>query len=868
MTNSDFKILIGDSDLKTLTLIQRILREEEFNAWTAVDPGEILRIIESGDFDLLIFDIKLYAQLKAQNFKIESHGELVLPIIILTTDEDFQLTIEAIKEGAVDFIEKPVKVKRLLVTIRNALLHSAKLKQLRLDQEALASLKELYERIINGIDYGIVVLDQHLRIESVNEHLWRKQRNNGLDFFGKHCYRYFYERSTICDYCRIKEVFLKGTPVKYNLVNKAVGGLNYYLEVEAFPLFDQKGEVNRVVQLIKDVTERVHLEKELLEKKEYLENLVFNAPVGIFTTDRLGFIKTANPAFAQLLGVKSPQDTLGINVLESEDFKKLKLDSEFRQVLYEGKNLDIEAAHCEAIWGRELICSIRCVPIRGVNAEITGLIATVADVTGKWKLEESYRNRITELSIFKAIGELLQDTTDLKDIFYIALIGITAGKGLGFNRAFLFRYDREENILLGDTAIGPADAIEAGRIWSELYEKDFSLYEILEDYKKNRDDRDVQVRKIVSGIRIPVRLEDSFIQDLLFQNNPKIVLKAHESGSVDQKQIADAIGCGTFAAAPFISRGKTEGIIVADNLITGKEITAEDLNRLSIIANQAGAGIEKSRLLQSLEEKVIALRQAYMDLKVNRDLLLRAERLSVVGEVAATVAHEIRNPLTSIGGFTRAVLRDLEKSEKSQTNKRFLTIILEEVKRLEKIVSEILGFARPVTPNYAYNDINDIIEQTFSMMSGEIDENRIVITLDYQKDLPKVWIDEDQFRQVLLNMFRNAVHAMKEGGMLSVITKQENEYVKIFIADTGEGIPKEHKDKLFNAFFTTKSTGSGLGLTVSSQIIKNHGGTIEVESSQGEGSTFTITLPIRSKEEKNEEENSGCRRRKESAHPV
>ncbi len=868
MLNQNFKILVGDADQKTIAYIKKILKEEKFRVLVSGDPGEILRIIESGDIDLIILDIKIYAQLVHHEFRIETRDERDAPVIIMTTDEDFDLTVEAIKEGAADFLDKPIRVKRLLITIRNALVHSAKLKQMRRDQDELASLKELYEHIINGIDYGLVVLDQDLRIESINEHQRRKRPRAQADPVGQHCYNYFYDRHAVCDECRVKEVFESRKPVKYNIVNRAVGGFNYYLEVEAFPLFDKKDEVVRVVQLIKDVTERVQLERELRYQKEYLENLVSHAPIGIFTTDREGFICTANPAFAELMGAKSPDDAIGINVLESESFRSVNLDREFRKVLEKGLSLELEAIPCQSIWGKDMICALRSVPLYGEENRITGLIATVSDVTEKWKLEESYLKRITELSIFKEIGELLQNTNDLSDIYSIALIGVTAGRGLGFNRAFLLRYDRDENMLIGERAIGPSDAEEAGRIWAELYRKDLSLSQIFENYKHNPDNKDIKVREIVKNWKIKITWDQGIIHEVLFRGKPVQVDDASDGTYPDAKTIADTIGCNSFAAAPLMSRGKAEGLIIADNLISGKPITDEDVNRLSIITNQVGTAIENSQLLQSLAEKVEALKKAYLDLKENRELLLRAERLSVVGEVAASVAHEIRNPLTSIGGFTRAVLRDLENPEKARNNRRFLNIILEEVRRLERIVNEILGFVRPVTPRFEYADINAVVEQTFNMMEGEIDPKKIIITKDLQKDLPLVWMDADQIRQVLLNVFRNAVHAMENGGMLSVITTGDDKCVKIHVSDTGPGIPSEFKDKLFTAFFTTKSTGSGLGLTISSQIIKNHGGTIEVESHEGEGSTFIITLPLRGGEDRGEKEHSGSRRREKSEDSV
>jgi PAS domain S-box-containing protein len=870
MTAKHAKILIGDGDRTNLERMRKILIEEEFNVWAADEAGELLRIYDSGKFDLLILDIKIYAQLRLQHFVIDTEAEDPALVIVMTTDTDFPATIEAIKDGATDFIEKPIRVKRLLITIRNALLHARKMKEMRRDQQELASLKELYERIINGIDYGIVVLDQNLKIESINDHLRKKYRKKDTpSVAGKSCYRFFYDRKTICDKCRIKEVFEKGQPVKYNIVHRTRWGMQYHLEVDAYPLFDAEGRVTRVVQLVKDVTERVKLEEELREKKEYLENLLTHAPVGIFSTDRDGVILAANPTFAQIIGAGDASELLGINILETEPFLQSGLNQEFLDVLQRGKTVEIESRPCRSKWGKESICSIRCVPLKGKNNIISGLIATVEDVSVKSKLEENYRKRIAELSIFKEIGELLQSTVDLNEIYIIALIGVTAGKGLGFNRAFILRYDRNNNTLIGEAAIGPSDAAEAGRIWSEIYEQNLSLREIFENYKVNLHEKDVRVREIVKRLKIPLTWEEGLLQEVLFKIKPCKVTNAGQGKYADQRLLADELGCDEFAVVPLVSRGKAEGIIIADNMITRKEITDEDVNRLSIITNQAGTAIENSRLLQNLEEKVEALRIAYLDLKGNRDLLLRAERLSAVGEVAAMVAHEIRNPLTSIGGFARTVLRDIEKAEKAETNRRFLNIIIEEVKRLEAIVTEILGFVRPVPMKFEAANLHEVIDQTLSMMSGEIDESKVIITRDYQQDLPLIWMDVDQMRQVFLNLFRNALHAMHNEGMLSVITESAGDVVKIHVSDTGEGIRAENLDKLFNAFFTTKSTGSGLGLTICMHIVKSHGGTIEVESREGEGSTFIISLPLRSGEvNQDEEKNLSRGRRKKPAHPV
>ncbi|HEX7343668.1 MAG TPA: ATP-binding protein, partial [bacterium] len=600
----------------------------------------------------------------------------------------------------------------------------------------------------------------------------------------------------------------------------------------------------------------------------YLESLLAHAPVGIFSTDQHGLIRAANPEFVEIIGAKEASRVIGLSVLESEEFVRNGLAEQFRRVLTEGLPLEIDSHVCHFSWGRQSICSLRGAPLRTKDNQIAGLITTVQDVTVRSHLEENFRKRIAELSIFKELGELLQSTVDLQDIYAIALIGVTAGVSLGFNRAFILRYNRSSNVLIGETAIGPSDAEEAGRIWSKLYEKQLSLKEIFANYKETLGTRDVRVNEIVKRLRIQMTWEEGLLPEVLFRNLPKNVRNASQTTFSDQRLLAAELGCEAFAIVPLISRGKVEGVIIADDLITGKEITEEDVNRLSIISNQIGAAIENSRLLQNLEEKVEALRLAYLDLKENRDLLLRAERLSAVGEVAAMVAHEIRNPLTSIGGFARAVKRDLEKSHKIETNRRFLDIIIEEVKRLERIVTEILGFVRPVAMRFAPTNIHEVIDQTFSMMSGEIDESRVVVTRDFQPDMPPIWIDADQIRQVMLNLLRNALHAMKGEGMLSVVTEATNRAARIYVADTGEGIRADHVEKVFNAFFTTKTTGSGLGLTISMQIVKSHGGSIEVDSREGEGSTFIITLPLRSGEVSHEKEDSRRGRRKKPAHLV
>jgi len=266
------------------------------------------------------------------------------------------------------------------------------------------------------------------------------------------------------------------------------------------------------------------------------------------------------------------------------------------------------------------------------------------------------------------------------------------------------------------------------------------------------------------------------------------------------------------------------------------------MNLLETFVHQASIAIHNARLYASLSEKVGELELAYRVLQDNQERLVRAEKLAAVGEITAKVAHEIKNPLTSIGGFTRSIYRGMSFDD---ANRKYLEVILQEVERLEGILHDLLSFAHPSAPEKMKRNINEIIEKSILVLSGEVDKNRIVLDLHLLPDLPDVWYDARQLKQVFLNLFKNAVQAMSKGGKLRIESQRTDKWVCVSVMDTGMGIPQENMSKLFLPFFTTKSEGSGLGLPVSHQILKDHDGYIDVSSQEGVGTNFMVYLPIK-----------------------
>ncbi len=220
----------------------------------------------------------------------------------------------------------------------------------------------------------------------------------------------------------------------------------------------------------------------------------------------------------------------------------------------------------------------------------------------------------------------------------------------------------------------------------------------------------------------------------------------------------------------------------------------------------------------------------------------RADKLAVVGELAAGTAHEIRNPLTSIQGFIQLLGEKIVDESKLL----YINLILEEITHINEIITEMLLLAKPSNPSKSLISIEQTIEETILFMSSESSLNNVTITTNFQKNLPNIEVDKRQIKQVFINVLTNALQAMKNGGEIEVFTRINNDkqVIEVIFEDTGEGIPEEKLHKIFEPFFTTKEKGTGLGLPVSFQIMKNHGGDMEMKSVLGKGTIVILSFSL------------------------
>jgi two-component system sensor histidine kinase HydH len=254
--------------------------------------------------------------------------------------------------------------------------------------------------------------------------------------------------------------------------------------------------------------------------------------------------------------------------------------------------------------------------------------------------------------------------------------------------------------------------------------------------------------------------------------------------------------------------------------------------------------VSAARLISDDEEDLgtVFILRDLREIKALQERVTRSERLAALGSLAAGVAHEIRNPLSSIKGFAQFFLK---KNPPGSTDHKYSEVMIQEVERLDRVISNLLDYANPKVPAQEQTSLADIIHRSIALITDDATSKKVDMTVEIEENIPPVKVDKDQITQVLLNIALNGLDAMKQGGKLAIrsFMDVERKCVIIEIEDTGHGIPEEELSRIFDPFYTTKKTGTGLGLAIAHRIVENHGGTLSVKSTGTSGTTFRITVP-------------------------
>ena len=469
-------------------------------------------------------------------------------------------------------------------------------------------------------------------------------------------------------------------------------------------------------------------------------------------------------------------------------------------------------------------------------------------------IAQEHEKRVKQLSTLWELNKALLTTVNFERIVHMTLTAITIGEGLGFNRAMLFLVNEKNRLLEGTMAVGPDNVEEAGRIWSVLSQRKGNPSELITQIHPTSDSNSV-LNSIVEEIQIPLEQEQCILSRTVLEGRSfNIRIPQDEEGWLQTRcergcHLGSEVGCYvsehlsrdpkvyTFATVPLWGKGKVIGVILVDNLYNQNSISEDDIHYLTMFSNQAGLAIENAMLYRNLEE-------VHRQLKETQTFLVHQEKMAALGKLSTSIAHEIKNPLVSIGGFARRL--DRAMSEKV-SEKRYTQTIMKEVERLEKILDNIHTYTHEESIIFKELDLRDIMEKSLSMVSGGLRIEGIQLVKEFSENLPKVKGDYNQLKQAFFNLISNAYESMDGKGRLAIrihpISKNGSSFIKVEVEDAGMGIDPENLHNIFNPFYTTKENRLGLGLPIIHKIITSHQGQIEVDNRPGKGATFIIALP-------------------------
>lgn len=445
-----------------------------------------------------------------------------------------------------------------------------------------------------------------------------------------------------------------------------------------------------------------------------------------------------------------------------------------------------------------------------------------------------------ELSILFELSVAMQQAINLDDLLAVILSCVTVGEGLGFNRAMLFLVNENAETLNGVLGIGPDAGKDAARVWKNTTEQ-FRTGVGLVQWLLNRDHDEI---KRTGFNTFATSLSLSMSSDTAPVRATRSLAAVNVKGPADMTaadhEFARALGCDRFAAIPLVVRESAVGAILVDNLYNDRPITDEDIALLTRLSAPVAWELENMRLVDRLS-------------RTNRELITlesrmaQVERMSALGEVSAELAHEIKNPLTVIGGFARRLL-----SASGEAVAGYAPIIVQEVERLEALLQNTLDVTRGQFDNRRPVSLNQIVREVADLYWRVAAEEGIDLKLDLADDLEPVNVDPAQIKQALINLTINAVEAMsckrhKLPRRLRIATSRSSgaaSGVALTLSDTGGGIAPLDLPEIFNPFFTTKPAGTGLGLSLCRKIVRLHKGVMEIDNRLGVGVTFTLTLPL------------------------
>jgi len=452
-------------------------------------------------------------------------------------------------------------------------------------------------------------------------------------------------------------------------------------------------------------------------------------------------------------------------------------------------------------------------------------------------------NKSLEVRFLHELGSVLQSSVDLEEVLSVALTAITAGRGFGMNRAFLLMTDKERDHLQGYLAIGPRNFEEASNAWEEIARNDMDLQTLAQNFRVTKLSAErAKFHDILEQLSVPLSHHDNLLVRIMDAKQPVLIEDAFHNPDGDPA-IAHLLGVDTFLLMPLISRNRRVGIIIADNCITHRRITEEDMRSLETFAFPVAFAIERAALYDRLQLELNRANEAGRKLREQQELIVRMEKMALVGRITSSIAHSIRNPLMIIGGFARSMLKNAPQDDPKRD---FIESIVSEARQLEGVLDEILNYSDALYPTRDFWGVSHLVETVTRDLQHLVERN-FSYSLNIPDDLPQVYVDFKQLSYCLRSIL-NATIDGRTDGHLVIRAHTDGDLVDLAVVDRERSVTEDELEEMLTPFSLVQDMRSGIGLALCRSMLEKQNIPFIVVAPPEGGITYTLKLPTRKEE--------------------
>jgi PAS domain S-box-containing protein len=825
--HSPAHILIVDDEPEAAVLLEYVLRKDGHRISTAQSGAQALARLEAALqgrdpvqlmlLDLLMPEMDGLAVLR----RVRDHPRLSrLPVIVVTAAASLSQEVAGLEAGADDFIAKPYSPQQLLARVRTAL-------RTRYAEEALGRAEELAHLLIGGIRDLVYAADAQGHFTYVSPSAEALTGYTPIELTsGQITLEWLVHPA---DYERVRaqmQSALDGKSadeVEFRIIRR--DGMLLWVAMSVAPLRD--ANTAGVQGILRDVTARRRAEEALRSRNAELAALNLLA-------QRISESLDLQVMLSETLDVLMDAVNAEFGILYTLEDNRLRIRA------WRGLPASMLAeADSPAATEQLSLSEIRVHRVR--ENESTEHIPPVAkSVNMQSWVSLPLRNRGQPVGVL-VLASRSHDCFEATEVDFVMAAGEQIALGLHNAQLFAEAQRRARELeLINQAAHAVSSTLNRQMVLEIIMDRAVQVLQaeagsvlLLEEPKGDLvfAASAGPASQRLRGTRVPVAtsLAGQAVREdrSLFVGDAQHDLRLY-------RPVDGLTGLTTqnLLAVPLRARGRIIGVLEVINKLGG-EFSQADLALLEALAGPAATAIENAQLYED------ALRHAE-ELQRSQAQLIRSEKLAATGRLAVSLAHEINNPLQAIQNFLHLSL-DYEVGDNKR--REFLEMAREETSRLITLVQQTLEFYRPAQAQAGPVDINAAVERVLALSRKKLQHSDVQVELKLAENLPPVQGMPDQIAQVFLNLIVNAAEAMSDGGQLRIESRADSGHVEVLFADNGPGIAPEDLAHIFEPFYTTKDSGTGLGLAVSYNIIESHGGTIGVESVPGHGTTFTVRLP-------------------------